>query len=272
MMRHIEVKAGLISVLAISVLLGACGKNQPPAGAQAVSAGAKPNQPSNAPAGQAPISQPIAGAAALATGAATASYPQQAQPQAPPMETYNIPPGTVLRVRIDRTVGTKHDRAGERFTATLNTPVIIDGREAIPRGTSFAGHLTNAAHSGRLKGRAVIGLTLDSFTLDNETYRIDTGSDVRRSKGHKKRNFLFMGGGAGGGAAIGAVAGGGTGALIGAGAGAAAGVTTAFFTGRKNISIPAETLLSFRLRQSVDVSEQQAVATYPGPVPVTSAR
>jgi hypothetical protein len=261
MKRNNGVKARLFSILAISVLLAACGKNQPaagtpassstatatqPAGTQAASAGTQPSQPSNAPAAQAPISQPVTGT--------PAPYQRQAQVQAPPVETYNIPPGTLLRVRIDRTVGTKHNRAGERFTATLNTPVIADGREAIPRATLFTGHLTNAKHSGRFKGRAVIGLTLDSFTLDNETYRIDTGSDMRRSKGHKKRNFLFMGGGAGGGAAIGAAAGGGAGALIGAGAGAAAGATTAFFTGRKNISIPAETLLTFRLRQSVDVT------------------
>jgi hypothetical protein len=236
MKRNGRVKAGL-SVLVISALLAACGKNQP--------------------------------AASTPTSSATATQPPVTQA---PIETYNIPPGTLLRVRIDQTVDTKHDRAGERFTATLNTPVIVDGREALPRGTSFAGHLTNAAHSGRLKGRAVIGLTLDSFTLDNETYRIDTGSDVRRSTGHKKRNFLFMGGGAGGGAAIGAIAGGGAGALIGAGAGTAAGVTTAFFTGRKNISIPAETLLTFRLRQSQDVTERQAAATYPTQVPATSGR
>lgn len=289
MMRTIGVKAGakarLFPVLVISVLLAACGKNQPaastptssstaaqPTGTQAASAGAQPNQPSNPPAGQALASQPITGTPAPAPGAATASYQQPGQAQAPPVETYTIPPGTLLRVRIDRTVSTTRDRAGERFTATLNTPVMVDGREAIPRGTLFAGHLTNAAHSGRLKGRAVIGLTLDSFTLDNETYQIDTGSDVRRSKGHKKRNFLFMGGGAGGGAAIGAIAGGGTGALIGAGAGAAAGVTTAFFTGRKNVSIPAETLLSFRLRQSVDVTEQQAAATYPAGARATPVR
>jgi hypothetical protein len=220
-------KVGPFSVLLISVLLMACGNKQ---------------TSSN----QAPPS----------------STPQQTQVQAPPVETYNIPPGTLFRVRIEQTVDTKHDRAGERFSATLNTPVTVDGREAIPRGTLFTGHLTSAAHSGRFKGRAVIGLTLDSFTLDNESYDIDTGSDVRRSKGHKKRNFLFIGGGAGGGAAIGAVAGGGAGALIGAGAGAAAGVTTAFFTGRKNITIPAETLLTFRLRQSVGVTEQQAAATY----------
>jgi hypothetical protein len=189
-----------------------------------------------------------------------AQQPAQGAAPAPAIETYSIPPGTLLRVRIDRTVDTKHDRAGERFTATLNTPVVINGREALPRGTPFTGHLTSAAHSGRFKGRAVIGLTLDSFTVDREIYPIDTGSDVRRGKGHKKRNFLFIGGGAGGGAAIGAMAGGPAGALIGAGVGAGAGATTAFFTGKKNVSIPAETLLTFRLRQSVNVSEQEAVA------------
>jgi hypothetical protein len=106
------------------------------------------------------------GTSAPATGAVTPSYPQLAQVQAPPVETYNIPPGTLLRVRIDKTVGTKHDRAGERFTATLNTPVIVDGREALPRGTLFAGHLTNAAHSG-----SKLFVTATSGQLQGDKYR-----------------------------------------------------------------------------------------------------
>ncbi len=304
MARNCGVKAGLFSVLLISVLLAGCGKNQRAAstapssstateatGTAAVSTGTQPNQPSNTPVAQAPVSQsaapqtanayppigqpataqPATGTPVASTGAPAPSYPQQAQVQAP-VETYNIPFGTLLRVRIDRTVDTKHDHAGEGFTATLNTPVTVDGRVAIPRGTLFTGHLTYAAHSGRFKGRAVIGLTLDSFTMDNEAYRIDTGSDVRSSKRHRKRNFLFIGGGAGGGAAIGAAAGGGAGALIGAGAGAVAGATTAFFTGRKNISVPAETLLTFRLRQSVDVTQQEASVTNPSPGAASSGR
>ncbi len=272
--RDCGAKAKLLSILTVTILLTACGKNQQTASTVQPSAAA--NQPAQLSTAQPATPEPANGyptpgqpAASTPTPSAAgptpapASYPQQPTQIAAPVPavaTYRIPPGTLLRVRIDRRVDTKRDRAGERFTATLNTPVAIDGREALPRGTPFTGHLTYAAHSGRFKGRAMIGLTLDSFTVDGEIYPIDTRSDVRRSKGHKKRNFLFIGGGAGGGAAIGAMAGGPAGALIGAGVGAGAGATTAFFTGRKNVSIPAETLLTFHLRQSVNVSEQDAVA------------
>ena len=51
----------------------------------------------------------------------------------------------------------------------------------------------------------------------------------------------------------GALAGGGTGALIGAGAGAAAGTGVAVLTGKKNVSIPAETLLTFALRDPLTI-------------------
>jgi hypothetical protein len=76
-------------------------------------------------------------------------------------------------------------------------------------------------------------------------------SQGRRSGGHKKRNFAWVGGGSGGGAVIGALAGGGMGVAIGAGAGAAAGVTGAVITGRKDVSIPAETRMTFHLAQPV---------------------
>jgi hypothetical protein len=228
------------SALAVMLFLTGCGSNQPVA--------------QNPPAGQAFASAPapvVANGTPVQPGQVVAPAPAGA----PVTETFNIPAGTTLHVRLNQHLDTKHNRAGNRFSATLNNAVVIDGREAIPRGTEFSGHLTSAAHSGRFKGRAVIGLTLDSFRLDGETYRIDTGVDSRASKGHKKRNFAFIGGGAGTGAAIGALAGGGAGAAIGAGAGAAAGATTAFITGKKNVSVPAETLLTFRLRQPVDMEE-----------------
>ena len=164
-----------------------------------------------------------------------------------------IPAGTQLHVRLDQDLSTRSDRAGERFTATLAEPVLVAERTIIPQGTEFRGHVTASDRSGRLKGRAVLGVTLDSFDLKGKSYQIDTSADSRSTSGHKKRNGLLIGGGAGLGAALGAVAGGGAGALIGAGAGAAAGTAGAAATGRKNVGFPAETLLTFSLRSPVRI-------------------
>jgi hypothetical protein len=164
-----------------------------------------------------------------------------------------VPAGTTIRVRLDQAVTTRNDRAGEGFTATLAEPIVIGERTAVPRGTEFHGHVTNSAESGRLKGRAVLGVTLDSFQLKGKSYPIETSAESKASAGHKKRNTVAIGGGAGLGALIGGLAGGGKGALIGAGAGAAAGTAGAAATGKENVSFPAESLLTFSLRAPVRI-------------------
>ena len=164
-----------------------------------------------------------------------------------------IPGGAALHVRLDETLDTRRNHAGDGFSATLSQPVLVDGQVAVPAGTRFSGHVTAAGASGRMKGRASIGLTLDSFRLEGREYRVKTTSVDRVSAAHKKRNALLIGGGAGLGAAIGAIAGGGKGALIGAGAGAGAGTVGAAATGKMEVGIPAETALRFALRTSVEL-------------------
>jgi hypothetical protein len=164
-----------------------------------------------------------------------------------------IPASTRIRVRLGDTLDTKDSHPGERFSAYLDDPIVSGDRVVIPKGTLFRGHVIEAKRSGRLRGRAYLGVTLDSFRLHGVTYAIATGADVQSSSSHKKRNAIAIGGGSGGGAAIGAVAGGGVGALIGAGAGAVAGTTGAFITGRKNVKLPVETPLVFSLRHPVTV-------------------
>jgi hypothetical protein len=164
-----------------------------------------------------------------------------------------IPSGTVVHVRLLDTLDTKRNRAGDRFTATLDEPLVSGDRVIVPKGTPFRGHVVQARQSGRFKGRAAMALSLDSFDLDGATYPLDTNRSARASAGHKKRNWLWIGGGSGGGAAIGAIAGGGAGALIGAGAGAAAGTAGAAITGKRHVTIPVETRLAFTLRSPVDL-------------------
>ena len=207
--------------------------------------------------------QPTAAASPAPPAPAPASGPAAVDPAepvaAPAAETAAaraaavIPNGTPLHVRIDESIDTRRNRAGDGFTATLSQPVEHDGRVLIPAGTAFRGHVTSASASGRMKGRAQLGLVLDSFRLNGRQYHVATTSVDRVSEAHKKRNGLLIGGGAGLGAALGAIAGGGKGALIGAGAGAGAGTAGAALTGKKEVGIGAETPLRFTLRSAVEL-------------------
>jgi hypothetical protein len=110
-----------------------------------------------------------------------------------------------------------------------------------------------AAPSGRFKGRAHLMLALESIQVNGRALSLSTSVKTRSGQRHKRHNALWIGGGGGAGALIGGLAGGPVGMVVGAGTGAAAGLAGSLVTGRKQVSIPAETLLTFRLREPVDV-------------------
>jgi len=161
-------------------------------------------------------------------------------------------PGTALLVRLDEAIDTRRNRAGDRFTATLAEPIVSGDRVVVPRGTRFTGHIAESKPSGRFKGRAVLALSLDSMELNGRVYPIHSIAS-RTSRGHKKHNWLWIGGTSGGGALIGAAAAGGPAALIGAGAGAAAGTVGAAITGKRQINLPVESRVTFTLRSDLDI-------------------
>ena len=169
----------------------------------------------------------------------------------PALAEVALPAGTHLTVRLAQSIDTNRDRAGSHFLAHTTVPVTENGRVIVPRGAACRGHLVESKSSGRLKGRAVLSLRLDSIEMGGRIYPIATSSTTRVSRNHKKRNLALIGGGAGTGAGIGAIAGGGVGALVGAGAGAVAGTTGAVITGKRSLHLPAETRLSFVLREPV---------------------
>lgn len=164
-----------------------------------------------------------------------------------------VPAGTVLTVRLGQTVGSKVSSVGQTFTATLATPVVVDGKTAIPSGAAASGTVVDAKPLGRFKGGASLQVRLTSITLGGAEQSISTSSVVRTEKGKGKRTAVLAGGGAGLGALIGGLAGGGKGAAIGALAGAGAGTGGAAFTGNKDIILPAESALSFKLEQPLTV-------------------
>src|SRR5215472_14104891 len=97
-----------------------------------------------------------------------------------------IPAGTAIAVRLGETLDTKRVRAGDRFSASLDEPIIVRGRVVVPKGTIFSGYVAESKPSGRVHGRGVLGLTLDSFHLDGVTYRVETSADFHRSGDNKK--------------------------------------------------------------------------------------
>jgi len=164
-----------------------------------------------------------------------------------------LPAGTVVTVRLSSTVGSKISAKGDHFSATVATPVQVDGKVVLPKGAEVLGKVVEAMPQGRFKGAAVLRLVLETVTLNEDSYDVQTSAVSRTQKGKGKRTATMIGGGAGGGALIGGLAGGGKGALIGAALGAGAGTAGAAYTGEKEIVLPAESALSFKLTEPLTV-------------------
>lgn len=168
-------------------------------------------------------------------------------------EQITVPAGTEVEVRLDESLTTKRNNSGDAFQTTVVEPIVMDGKTVIPEGAIATGRVVYARESGRLKGTARLQLALESVEVGGQEYDFQTSTFIRRGGNHRNRNLAFIGGGAGGGALIGAIAAGGKGALIGGPIGAGAGVAAAALTGKKEIFIPAETRLRFRLAKPAEI-------------------
>src|SRR5258707_14155076 len=144
-----------------------------------------------------------------------------------------LPEHTAIRVTLDQALASNQSRPGAHFEATVSQPVIMDGKTVIPQGAHAEGLVVDARQSGRLMGRARLQLALQTVAVNGQNYDVRTISHPRIGRDHKKRNWEWIGGGAGGGALIGAPAGGGTGALIGGPPGAGARAAGSLGAGQK---------------------------------------
>jgi hypothetical protein len=239
-MRNKLITRGLIAIFLLTITgCGSKSSTAPEAGNSANSPNSSaPNQASNPP-------------------AQSASAPAPAPTPPPPPPPVVIPAGTMLTVTLDQTVNSKTANNGDLFAASLAEPITVGGSSVLPAGTKVYGTIVRAQSAGRFKGNALLQLTLDSVRLNGARYAIQTSEFEDAGKGRGKRTAVGAGGGAAFGAIVGALAGGGKGAAIGALAGGGAGTAGAGFTGKKDIVLPAETRLHFKLAQPVSIAVSQ---------------
>jgi outer membrane lipoprotein SlyB len=254
----------LVGILSVACVLAGCKKKDTMA-SDAGPGGSNPNAaaapaPPSAPANSGSMSVPAAPAtpapstSAPASPAAAAPAPASPVPAEPPAPTepptYTLPVGTRLQVRLSQELSSGKSDTGQAFTGKLATSVKIKGVVVIPAGLRVTGTVVDAKSQGKFKGEGRLALRVNSVG----SYDVSTSQYVQVVKGKGKRTAGFIGGGAGGGALIGGLAGGGKGALIGGLVGAGAGTVGGAATGNKEVVLPAETVVTFKLSKAKTIT------------------
>src|SRR5271154_1017104 len=230
---------------------------QPPAPGQTTQAVTTTVTPAAGVAANAPApvttGQPVTAGQTDASGQPVPSPAPGAGPIVRPADV-NIAAGTNLTIRINQHISVKTSHAGDRFDGEVVDPVVGDNdRVVIPKGTPVGGVVVESHRRGHFKGSSILELRLTHLTLNGTRYRLDTGALTQTKKGKGKRSAAFIGGGAGVGMLVGGVATGGVGLLVGGLVGAGGGTLLGGLTGNRDIEIPAESIVRFKLADNLVV-------------------
>jgi hypothetical protein len=157
-----------------------------------------------------------------------------------------IPAGSHATVRLNTSLSSATANAGQSWHGILTSDIVVHGKKVAKAGDPVKGKVTYVNRSGRLHKPGALSLRLTS--INGET--VYSSRVSREGKSHTKSNVTKIGGGAAAGALIGGLAGGGKGAAIGTAAGAGAGTGVAAATGKEEVTIPAESVLTFAITGS----------------------
>lgn len=196
--------------------------------------------------------------------------PVPGQPQSQPpanRPAYGIPAQLTLKsgyfvtVRINQGLSSDHNQVGDTFSATLITPVIVDGVVVANRGQMTYGRLAvvQKQHSDKPSrlGLELTGITLADGTQTPITSQLASQQGGRTPAGIQAGTIV---GTTAVGAAIGGAAAWGTGAAIGAGAGAAAGIIGVLLTRNHPTVLYPETALTFQITGPIHISTANSQA------------
>lgn len=185
---------------------------------------------------------------------------------------FTVPADTVIRVRMDTELNSKTARVGDRFSSTVSEPVYgRNGVTVIPVGSKIWGRVSSVKRAGRRSPGQITAGFYQVELPSARTYAIngsltslqadDVNADNEGSvtgRGNRKRDAVFIGGGAATGAIIGAIAGGGKGAAIGAILGGGLGTGARVYEREQEAEVKSGTEFGVILNRAVSLPEYRA--------------
>jgi len=164
-----------------------------------------------------------------------------------------LPAGTVLRVRIDNSVGSDLSRVEDSVSGHLVSPLVLNGKTIVAAHAPVSGIVTQAIRSGKVEGRARLGLRFHTLTVSRSRYKIQTRTWTAVAPGTKKRDAATIGLPAAGGAIVGGLIGGKKGAGLGAAAGGGGGTAVVLSTRGKEVRLRRGAIVRVRLSQPLTI-------------------
>ena len=174
-----------------------------------------------------------------------------------------LPAGTALMVKLETTLATFSNKAGDPFQGSLTQAVVLNGQTVIPAGARVEGRVTKASEPRRISGKPTIGILPEALILPTgerlflDATLVDTNAggdtDVNnegefKGSGHDRRDQLETGGGTAGGMLIGGLVGGPVGILVGGVVGASA-TGAHYLSKHRSATLPAGTTLTLELNR-----------------------
>ncbi|MBZ5669943.1 MAG: hypothetical protein LAO04_09450 [Acidobacteriia bacterium] len=186
-------------------------------------------------------------------------------------EQFSIPAGTILHCRVTQTLTTKLNYQGDAFAATVSEPVMVDGREAIPVGSTLEGRIAQMDKPGRVKGVGQMRLTVEQLRFPDgrnlplsavlmtaygaENAKVVGSEGLVKGPSSRVPDMQEMGGGTAGGTLLGLLF---HHPFIGATFGVTATTIDRLRRRGKDLTIPAGTQLNYQLTRALEISHSAA--------------